>query len=82
MLIYKKDDDDDDDDDDDTNYSNYRGLWIYQLYTIFYPSYHIICISKILQKEWEFNAVVNQLFLHFKKTYGSLRRELFNNIII
>jgi hypothetical protein len=90
VPIYKKeeeeeeedDDDDDDDDYDDTNCSNYRDLQLNQPHTIFYPRYHIICIRKILQKEWEFNAAVNQLFIHLKKAYASLTRELFNNIII
>jgi hypothetical protein len=35
-----------------------------------------------LQKDWEFNAAVNQLFIHFRKAYGSLTREPFNNIIV
>jgi hypothetical protein len=51
-------------------------------HTIFYPSYNKFCFRKILHEEWEFNAAVNQLFIHFKKAYGSLTRELFSNIII
>jgi hypothetical protein len=49
---------------------------------IFFSSYPIIGSRKILQKEWEFNVAVNQLFIHFKKAYGSLKMELFNNIIV
>jgi len=62
-------------DDDDINCSNYRGLWLNHLHTIFYPSYHLVCFRKILQKKWGFNEAVNQLFIHFNKACGSLKME-------
>ena len=34
---------------------------------------HIFCIRQILEKKWEHNEAVNQLFVHFKKAYNSLR---------
>jgi hypothetical protein len=36
---------------------------------------HIFCIRQILEKKWEHNEAVNQLFIHFKKAYNSLRTE-------
>jgi len=37
---------------------------------------HIFCIRQILEKKWEYNEEVHQLFIDFKKSYGSLRREV------
>jgi hypothetical protein len=36
----------------------------------------IFCIRQILEKKWECNETVHQLFIDFKKAYDSLRREL------
>jgi len=35
---------------------------------------HIFCIRQILEKEWEYNEAVHQLFIDFKKAYDSVRR--------
>jgi len=43
---------------------------------------HILCIRQILQKKWEYNEAVHQLFIDFKKAYDSFRREVLFNILI
>jgi len=43
---------------------------------------HIFCIRHILEKKWEYNEVVHQLFIDFKKAYDSVRREVIYNILI
>jgi len=43
---------------------------------------HIFCIRQILEKKWEYNEAVHQLFIDFKKAYDSVRREVFYNILI
>jgi len=30
---------------------------------------HIFCIPQILQKQWEYNEAIHQLFIDFKKAY-------------
>ena len=35
------------------------------------------CIRQILEKKWEYNDAVHQLFIDFKKAYDSVRREVF-----
>jgi hypothetical protein len=42
----------------------------------------IFCISQILEKQWEYNETVHQLFVDFKKAYDSVRREVLYNILI
>jgi hypothetical protein len=42
----------------------------------------IFYICQILEKKWEYNGTVHQLFIHLKKTYDSLRREVLYNILI
>jgi hypothetical protein len=42
----------------------------------------IFCIRQILEKKWEYNAAVHQLFINFKKAYDSVRREVLCNILI
>jgi len=37
---------------------------------------HIFCIRQILEKKWEYNEPVHQLFIDFKKAYDSVRREV------
>ena len=37
---------------------------------------HIFCIREILEKKWEYNEAVHQLFTDFKKVYDSVRREI------
>jgi hypothetical protein len=43
---------------------------------------HIFCIRQILEKKWEHNEAVYQLFIDFKKAYDSNRREALYNILI
>jgi hypothetical protein len=40
-----------------------------------------ICIQQTLEKKWEYNETVHQLFVDFKKAYDSVRREVLNNIL-
>jgi hypothetical protein len=42
----------------------------------------ILCIHQILEKEWEYNETVHQLFIGFNKSYDSVRREVLYNILI
>jgi sorting nexin-29 len=39
-------------------------------------------IRQMLQKKWEYNGTVHQLFIDFKKAYDSVRREVLCNILI
>jgi len=43
---------------------------------------HILCIRQILEKKWEYNEEVHQLFIDFKKAYDSVRREVLYKILI
>jgi len=43
---------------------------------------HIFCIRQILEKKWEYNEAVQQLFIDFKKAHDSVRREVLYNILI
>jgi len=43
---------------------------------------HIFCIRQILEKKWEYNEEVQQLFIDFKMAYDSVRREVLYKIII
>jgi hypothetical protein len=45
-------------------------------------TYHIFCVQQILEKKWEYNATVCQLFIDFKKAYDSIRREVLYHILI
>jgi hypothetical protein len=36
----------------------------------------------MIEKKWEYNGTVHQLFIDFKKAYDSLRREALYNILI
>jgi hypothetical protein len=42
----------------------------------------IFYICQILQKKWEYNGTVHQLFIDFKKAYDSVRREVLYNTSI
>jgi hypothetical protein len=35
-----------------------------------------------MEKKWEYNSTVLQLFIDFKKAYDSVRREVLYNILI
>jgi hypothetical protein len=39
------------------------------------------CIHQILEKKWDYNETVHQLFIDFKKAYHSVRREVLYNIL-
>jgi hypothetical protein len=42
-----------------------------------------ICyICQILEKKWEYNGTVHQLFIDFKKAYDSVRKQVLYNIFI
>ena len=43
---------------------------------------HIFCIRQILEKKWEYNEEVHQLFIDFKKACDSVRREVLYKILI
>jgi len=43
---------------------------------------HIFCIRQILEKKWEYNEAVHQLFIDFKKACDSVRREVLYNFLI
>jgi hypothetical protein len=42
----------------------------------------IFCIRRILEKKWEYNETVHQLFVDFKSAYDSVRKEVLCNIFI
>jgi hypothetical protein len=42
----------------------------------------IFCIRQILEKKWEYNETVHQLFVHLKKASNSVRSEILHNILI
>jgi hypothetical protein len=43
---------------------------------------HIFYIRQILEKKWDYNGTVHQLFIDFKKAYDSVRREVLYSILI
>jgi DNA gyrase/topoisomerase IV subunit A len=43
---------------------------------------HTFCICQILEKTWEHNEAVYQLFTEFKKAYDSVRMEVLYHILI
>jgi hypothetical protein len=42
----------------------------------------IFYIRQILEKKWEYNGTVHQLFIDFKKAYDSVKREVLYNILV
>jgi hypothetical protein len=42
----------------------------------------ILCILQIMEKKWEYNESVHQLFIDSKKLYDSVRREVLYNVFI
>jgi len=46
------------------------------------PTTCIFCIHQILEKKWEYEEAVHQLFIDFEKAYNSVRREILYNILI
>jgi len=43
---------------------------------------NIFYIRQILEKKWEYNEALHQLFIDFKTAYDSVRREVLYNILI
>jgi len=43
---------------------------------------YIFSIRQILEKKWVYNEEVHQLFIDFKKSYDSVRREVLYKILI
>jgi hypothetical protein len=43
---------------------------------------YMFCIRQTLEKKWEYNEAVHQLFIDFKRAYDSLRRGVLYNILI
>ena len=41
----------------------------------------MFCIRQILEKRWEYNEAVHQLFIDVKKAYDSVRRGVLYNIL-
>jgi hypothetical protein len=41
----------------------------------------IFYIRQIPKEKWEYNGTVRQLFIDFKKAYGSLRKEVLYNVL-
>jgi hypothetical protein len=42
----------------------------------------IFYIRQILEKKWEYNGTVHQLFIDFKKACVSVKREVLYNILL
>jgi hypothetical protein len=42
----------------------------------------IFYIRQILEKKWEYNGTVHQLFIDFKKAYDSIKRQVLYNILL
>jgi hypothetical protein len=42
----------------------------------------IFYIWQILEKKWEYNGTVHQLFIDFRKAYDSVKREVLYNILL
>jgi len=42
----------------------------------------MFCTCQILEKKWEYNEAVLQLFIGLKKAYDSVRRKVLCNILI
>jgi hypothetical protein len=43
---------------------------------------HIYCIRQVLEKKWEYNEVMHQLFIDLKQAYDLVRSEVLYNILI
>jgi hypothetical protein len=43
---------------------------------------HTFYICQIVEKKWEYNGTVRQLFIDFKKAYDSVKREVVYNILL
>jgi hypothetical protein len=47
-----------------------------------YATDNVFCTRQMLEKKWECNEAVHQLFIDVKKTYDSIRMEVLYNILI
>jgi uncharacterized membrane protein len=62
--------------------------FIARLFSFFLPGVILLVTStkpidrQILEKTWEYNEAVHQLFIGFEKAYDSIRREILYNILI
>jgi hypothetical protein len=45
-------------------------------------THQIFYTWQILEKKWDYNGTVHQLFINFKKAFNSVRREVLYNILI
>jgi hypothetical protein len=45
------------------------------------PADYIFCIYQILERNWEYNEAVHQLFIHFNKAYDAIWGEVLYNIL-
>ena len=43
---------------------------------------HVFCICQILEKKWELNGAVHQLFIDFKTAFDSVRNKVLHNFLI
>jgi hypothetical protein len=43
---------------------------------------HVFHICQILEKKWEFNGAVHQLFIDFKRAFDSVRNKVLYNFLI
>jgi hypothetical protein len=43
---------------------------------------HTFYIRLTLEKKWEYNVTVHQLFIDFEKAYDSVKREVLYNILL
>jgi hypothetical protein len=57
-------------------------IWDHQCGLRCERSDQIFCIRQILEKKWEYNETIHQLFIDFKKVFDSVRREVLYNILI
>jgi hypothetical protein len=57
-------------------------IWFTQFTLRWSTTDHIFSIRQILEKKWEYNEAVHQLFIGFKKVYDSVRREVLCSILI
>jgi hypothetical protein len=55
-------------------------LWIINV--DFVATDHTFCRLQVLEKEWENNEAVHQLFIYFKKVYDLVWKEVLYNILI
>jgi hypothetical protein len=44
-------------------------------------THQIFCICQILEKKWEYNETVHQLFIDFRKVYDSVKKEILYNVL-